>query len=244
MDYKVKYLKYKAKYLQLLEQIGSGSNEDNMLIDAVKKGDINGVILALDQGANVNFDSGYGRTPLILAVRSKNIQIVELLLNRGANVNHMYPLEHEPPLGHAITINNIQIVELLLDRGANVNYISTDGHTALFVAVLFGNIQIVELLLNRGAYINQISSNGETPIVLAIFYYRIEIIKLLLMRGANINETILQMIKEIPDNRFQNPADKEAMINFAANMLIYSIESRGIGVTAENVEDIVSFNKP
>ncbi len=281
MDYRVKYLKYKAKYLQLLEQIGSGSNEDKMLMDSVERDNLEAVILALDRGANVNFQTNFGETALIKAAIKGKTQIVELLLNRGADVN-MYDKYGGTALIAASVNNNINIVKLLLDNGAIINHQDLGRRTALHLAsgishyevvytliqrgadinnrdidlntplihtCILGNIGIIELLVEAGADINQ--RNIDNKSILSIASEKaisnrnfIPIIKLLLMRGATMDEKILENIKQIPAHFFENPHDKEIILNHSTNMLLYSLKQSGINLSPENVENIVSYNKP
>ncbi len=319
MDYKTKYFKYKAKYLQLLDQIGSGIDQDKMLLEGALDGDLNKVQLALDQGANINARGRGLTTPLLNASRNNHLEIVKLLIERGANIEgednakitplmialyhysdlcvrflleqnvniqHLDTFERTPLIivcnwGHLEFIRKIiykggdssinhqdmygmtalinicnrtnyqadqyQVVNLLLDRGANTELVTNEEHnTAL---LLTKNPAVVELLLNRGANINHINKSGKTALRIASEYgiYMIDyipIIKILLMRGATMDERILENIKQIPEHFFENPHDKEIILNNSTNMLLYSLKQSGTILSPENVEDIVSFNKP
>ena len=89
------------------------------LMQAVKKGDINGVNERLDLGADVN-ESFYGETALMLASCYGHIEIVKMLLDRGADVNTVRGGGWSA-LSSAASGRHTDIVKLLLDRGADIN---------------------------------------------------------------------------------------------------------------------------
>ncbi len=52
-----------------------------------KNGDLDGVVSALDAGADINIQNNDGLTALIWAARNGHIEIVESLLRANANLN-------------------------------------------------------------------------------------------------------------------------------------------------------------
>ena len=83
-------------------------------------------------------------------------------------------------------------VRLLVSADAKlVNTFSSDGFTALGLAVFFGNRDAVEALLNAGADVNLASreSMKVTPLQSAAAGRRLEIARILIARGANVNVT-------------------------------------------------------
>jgi len=89
------------------------------LMQAVKKGDINGVKALLDQGADVN-ESFYGETALMNASYYGPIEIVKMLLDRGADVNTVR-VGGWSALSSAASGRHTDIVKLLLERGADID---------------------------------------------------------------------------------------------------------------------------
>jgi len=57
------------------------------LIDAANSGQDDSVVTLLDQGADIDYQSDDGWTPLVEASVMGNTSTVKLLLERGANVN-------------------------------------------------------------------------------------------------------------------------------------------------------------
>ena len=74
-----------AKNINNIGIINKGINED--LIKTIEEGDINNVVIALSNGANVNFKSYYGRTALIYASINGYTEIVKILIENGADIN-------------------------------------------------------------------------------------------------------------------------------------------------------------
>ncbi len=80
----------------------------------------------IDLGADVNYQTLKGETPLLRAMRlnpDKAIQMAQILIENGADINHQ---DHkgDTALIKAIRLNHIQVVEMLLDQGANVNLVN------------------------------------------------------------------------------------------------------------------------
>ena len=96
----------------------SNPKADRALLDAAKKGNIEAVKQAIDDGADLNTKGRYGATPLQDAAFRGHQEIVELLIVEGANVkseNGVTPLHTAALNGHK------EVVELLIAAGADVN---------------------------------------------------------------------------------------------------------------------------
>ena len=142
--------------------------------------------LLVSKGADVNFSSIFGKTPLYSAVYGGNIDIVKLLLDNGAKVNL-----GESALLAALKQNQTEIAALLIDKGANVNYMEESGLSPLKEAVRIGSIEIVKKLLDNNAIINdkraEFGNHAHTPLWVAVSMGHTNIVKLLLDEGADIN---------------------------------------------------------
>ncbi len=55
---------------------------------------------------------------------------------------------------------NREVVKLLLEKGADVKARTSEGDTALMIAVESGKIEMVELLIEKGAYIEGLREDG------------------------------------------------------------------------------------
>ncbi|CZR50284.1 uncharacterized protein PAC_00156 [Phialocephala subalpina] len=80
-----------------------------------------GVIeMLIDAGADVNYISKTGMTPLMLAIQNQRVDIVSKLIAKGANVA-AEDSEGITPLAIASSMNNIPLMECLLEADAEVD---------------------------------------------------------------------------------------------------------------------------
>ena len=108
----------------------SVSNSDPILLER-----------AIAVGAEVNFFTPDGLSPLHVASRHGNIDSVRILVESGADVNIEHLRIGHIPLMYAVmyadTPNHIDVVEYLIDQGADVNAInwSSPRYTPLSFAL-------------------------------------------------------------------------------------------------------------
>ncbi|CAN1211166.1 ankyrin repeat domain-containing protein [Tumidithrix helvetica PCC 7403] len=161
------------------------SRQDQILLQAIRVGDLASVKMALSAKANPNAPDENGETALMIAASNNHIEIVKLLLTYGANVNGGsyqagYPLMAAAREGH------IEIVRLFLRKGAKVNLAADEGFTALDEAIEENRVDVVKLLLESGANPNHYVS-GSTPLYDAASNGYVKIVSLLIKHGADIN---------------------------------------------------------
>lgn len=143
-------------------------NNDALLI-AANKGDVEAVKKCLDAGANIEQEldflrhvepedypdhdaAGNDLTPLILACRHGHFEVVKLLVERGAELNWD---QGDNPLNLAIENGDLKLAEFLISKGAKVN--TSVGSPPLHIAVGApeNRRELAELLLSNGADINE-----------------------------------------------------------------------------------------
>ncbi len=122
------------------------------LHEAVKRGDIDGVMTLLESGVNVNesaviYHRGDLSTPLCVAAKEGHRALVEILVANGASVNK------GSPFAYAAQGNHIEIMQYLLDKGANPKKKAFSGATAYKCAIGTGNVEMLKLLLAHGVKI-------------------------------------------------------------------------------------------
>ena len=110
----------------------------------------------VEQGANINAEDTYGRTPLY-AQATIGSNIVELLLDLGANIQ-LSDHDGNTPLHIAAGYFRVDTVQFLIERGANIHAVNNSKQTPLAYALaLCNNIgisnmaKIATLLLKSGA---------------------------------------------------------------------------------------------
>ncbi len=127
-----------------------------MLLEAVKKYNIEDVKKALDNGEYINIQDELGTSALMLASIYGYTKIAELLLENPEktkiNVNIKDNYKHTA-LSFASFHYNIEIVKLFLENSEKTNIdvnIKDDlGYTALIQAFRSGHTEIVKLLLKH-----------------------------------------------------------------------------------------------
>lgn len=141
------------------------ANFDNDLIEATKRGDMDAVRTALNNGANIETRDSIDKvTALMLAAFHGHNEIVKLLVQSGADVNARSDKDGWVPLMHAAFSQQSSIVESLLQSGANIDATDNDGDTALMQASFNGPIDIVKLLLKYGGDMTLQDVNGKTAL--------------------------------------------------------------------------------
>jgi ankyrin repeat protein len=146
------------------------------------------VQLLLDNGANVNSNTGGRQTPLYWASKNGHVEVAQLLLEKGANINTA-DKGRATPLYEASKNGHIKVVKLLLKKGADVKAADIYGSTPLHWASWMGHFEAVQLLLEKGADVKAANRGGWTPLHRASKSGHVEVARLLLKKGADVNAT-------------------------------------------------------
>lgn len=137
---------------------------------------------------DLNDETYFGNTALLIAVRSGNIKAIKILLSYGANINYI-PKKWKTmniikcAIDHQNYLNCDDLLSLLIENGANtINpLISYSGNKTR----KYGSNN-VELLLQAGASPNQSNKHGITPLMNAVKKGNFDTIKILVENGADI----------------------------------------------------------
>ncbi|XP_055893012.1 ankyrin repeat and KH domain-containing protein mask-1-like [Biomphalaria glabrata] len=184
------------------EQTKAVRQKPEVLIEAVKIGDIHLIQLLLDAGADIDGVHN-DETPLMSAV---HIEVINLLLNKGASVNlktNTTPLINlfswkfrshfsstlNPKLTHEeMNKQLLVLIGMFLENGANVDATDEHENTALTQSVRNKcGLKVLKYLLDRGADVNQKDSYGSTALHFAAFYEKRDFVAFLLKHGALVN---------------------------------------------------------
>jgi len=155
-------------------------------IDAIRRGDRDGLLRAASETGLANRRGPGGSTPLMWAALDSDIVSMRLLLERGGDPN---VANDAGATALMWAIPDAEKVALLLERGANPNVRSKDGRTPLLMAsAIHGASGVVKLLLDRGANPSEPGTSlfgPISPLTEAAYAADAEAINLLLARGSD-----------------------------------------------------------
>ncbi|KAL3153955.1 hypothetical protein ABBQ32_013515 [Trebouxia sp. C0010 RCD-2024] len=192
--------------------VDAKDSEDRLLQSSIRKGSVALVQLFLLHGADVQASDCGGRSVIHLACLCEDAddnmrcQIVTMLIAHGASINAKDG-QGFTPLANALVGDHPDLVSLLLSCGADTAARSSEGITALFLAVgnignmlqRFGtsfawdkalqeaSLETVAKLIKHGADVHAASDEGQTPLHVVAFGQRTDKAELLLANGADVN---------------------------------------------------------
>ena len=135
---------------------------------AVAANNIEGSLILLQRGADVNHQESLGETALHIAIRCGHLEQVRLLTDNGARIDRIlnHAISHRTKLGNSDMSRRdtaLAIIKLLVDKGAPVNYQSEVGWpTPLIMAIISGDADVVRLLLRAGANVKAKDAFGHS----------------------------------------------------------------------------------
>ena len=149
-------------------------NLDNMLYDAVLKGDFESVRRYVNMGANINSIDKNGNTIIYRMALQKDLNMDQLnsinyLLVKGADANKANYDGYTPLTAHlSANLFNKELIDRLLKYNAEVNATDFEGDTPLHYAVMNNNLDAVTYLIDNGANVNVKNKDSITPLHIAV----------------------------------------------------------------------------
>ena len=155
------------------------------LTRCAQRGDLESVQLLLSRGANVNWASESGYTPLITAAVFGHKEVVEELLRWNANVHaEMLSDGVETALVFAARQDKENVIPPLIRAGADVNVQDYQGYSALMWAARRGRTELIKTLLDAGAKTDLRNKDNQTALGVAMAYGQSGATEVLRQRGA------------------------------------------------------------
>ena len=186
------------KYIKLFENfedydpyelmIISPNKKAEMLVSELEKGtkaNLNLVSDLITLGANLDWQSVSGKTPLLLCAGINHVEILRMLIDAGADLNMKNNSGWAALHNCAYRKNCLESAKMLIEAGADVNIQKEDGSTALHLSVINQYWKITELLINNGADLNIQDEEGNTPLHIASSNGLVDTTDLLLRNGAD-----------------------------------------------------------
>jgi len=178
---------HKAVVADLIEKYGSNVNVQTNegttpLFFAAQRGNLNLVQYLIAHGAQPSLGNPGGWQPIHGACYNDFDDVVSVLIKSGCRLNDgVDEIKGYAPIHIAIASEeaNAKVVRMLLDAGANVNTQTSNGATALHLAIFWNSKYIVEYLLKMGARTDLRNSKNRRPIDLAVHYGNEELAALL-----------------------------------------------------------------
>ena len=137
----------------------------NLLI-YVKNENINEIKNAIKDGADVNYTTGQGYTPLYESVGTGNKEIVSILIKAGAKIDVDGDEYNGPPLVYAASRGDVDVMKLLIEKGGNINIQHKKDRsfdTPLHAASKNEKDKAIEFLVDREADLT-IKNNFKKPL--------------------------------------------------------------------------------
>jgi ankyrin repeat protein len=171
-----------------IDSIAYSSDVNWNLILASYHNDSSKIFYWLDKGADVNFETGDGITPLMYAAENNSLYSVQLLVANGAEIDKI-PFLGSPALTTACLNNNFDIAEYLIRKGADINIVDQFGNTPLIQMCLYQNFYMADMLIYYDAKIDKVDENRNTPLIYALKNSDDDLVDLLLKNNANIDKS-------------------------------------------------------
>ncbi|XXG94925.1 hypothetical protein Hte_001184 [Hypoxylon texense] len=138
--------------IRAIKQMIPASSKDSIslaLVYAARYGYHEIVTTLLDAGADINYQDGFGNTPLQFSCWNSNSRVTQLLLPRMPDINRP-DNDNFTATADAARRGAFECLKLLLDAGADPEIESSSGKKPLIRAAE-ANIDCFRLLLERGA---------------------------------------------------------------------------------------------
>ncbi|OGV39360.1 MAG: hypothetical protein A2020_09030 [Lentisphaerae bacterium GWF2_45_14] len=143
-------------------ELSAITKQDNDLIVAASRGDIEGARNLIECGASALATDDKGRTALMAAADEGHKDMVSFLITNGAAVN-VTDNNGKTPLMYAAEDGfNTALVKLLIMNKAKVNIVDKRGWTAIMYAASGGYVNSVKMLVEAGGDFKVKAPDGKT----------------------------------------------------------------------------------
>ena len=212
------------------------SQSNSEIVDAVRQGNLTGLVQLLDAGTDADTPQGDGATALHWAAHRDDIDAARALIKAGATVTVANELG-ATPLWLASGAGSAEMVELLLDAGANPNVRLRMGETPLMSAARTGSVAVVEQLLAYGADVNAAEADRQqTALMWAVAQEHSAVVRVLLEHGADIHARtmIWNQLENTAGNT--NPVGNFLMSHGGATPLLFAARNGDVETAAVLVD--------
>ena len=114
-----------------------------LLVSATENNNLELATYLVSMGANLDFESEKGVTPLILATKRGYTDLVRYILKKGNNPNYVCKRSKQTAINTAAESGHMDIVKLLIDHKANLWDEQCMHTSALHSAVIGGQLHLI-----------------------------------------------------------------------------------------------------
>lgn len=123
----------------------------------------------------------------MIAIKNNCHELVEALIQAGCDFDRLADFGDEMSgLLMCALASDLQMARLLVRSGVNLEARSSEGDTALMIAIFEGKGDVADFLIKLGADVTAMESSGRTPLMFAAIQGLEPIAKLCLEKGADI----------------------------------------------------------
>lgn len=194
------------------------SDKDTALLTFVRREDMTNIKTSIDAGANVNYVTRQGYTPLYESVGTGNQQIIKILLDAGADINVPGDEYNGPPLIWAATKGDVNTMKLLLEKGGDINikHEKDTGGTALHKASENKKNDAILFLIDKGADLKVTNKYGQTAMDVMAKQYIEPHDKDIIRWEKSL--TVHENAKTKITRRMENPANKDKLKSLQSDL--------------------------
>ncbi len=211
----------------------SCTDPQQKLWEGAQAGNLKTVTSALEAGAEVDFITEDGWTPLSISASNGKLEVVELLVKNGATVD----LPDKDGKTALMRARNVVIARYLVESGADVTLRDSKGKNPLHHA---SDGAVTRFLIEQGAEMNSRDSAGITPLMDVASNGYARVVEVLVDNGVNVSakdndgmtaidyaeksgyEAISQMLAE----RNAHPSSLQMMKDLLGHKLYYRGRSK------------------
>lgn len=178
---------------------GDKNTRKMQLHAATARGDLDGMMFALECGTDVNVRNARGQTALVFALEQARafsrrhgpivtVEALQLLLESGADLEAPDDLDCTA-IHRAVATGDIRYLRRLLAHGANVKHVTNSGYSVLTHACFQPagprKLAIVRELCDLGVSLDTTSVHAEFPLRVCLRFGDLETMQTLIALGAN-----------------------------------------------------------
>jgi uncharacterized protein len=140
------------------------TSADAELLEAARRGDVEGTKRALARGANVEASDSLRRTALTLAVISDFVDVARVLVERGASPN-VLDARHDTPWLLTGETGSVAMVEALLPGKPDFAIVNRFGGISLIPASERGHVEYVRRVVKLPINVDHVNNLGWTALL-------------------------------------------------------------------------------